>query len=99
MDRLGLNRLSIPDAVVFLDVPPSVSMARIRNRGEKTQVHETENKLGRLREAYLLVVEATGDRLGLPTFVLDGDRDLDIIVMEARRDIEAVRATVEGSGE
>ena len=51
MDRLGLNRLSIPDAVVFLDVPPSVSMARIRNRGEKTQVHETENKLGRLREA------------------------------------------------
>ena len=64
MKRLGLTRLSLPDAVIFLDVPPAVSMERIRSRGEKMQVHETEEKLGRLREAYLLVVEATGESPG-----------------------------------
>ena len=61
MKRLGLAHLSLPDAVIFIDVLPKVSMARIRARGERIQVHETEEKLGRLREAYLLVAEATGE--------------------------------------
>jgi thymidylate kinase len=82
----------MPDAVIFLDTPPAVSMARIRNRGEKMQVHETEEKLASLRQAYLLVTETTDQNLGLPTFVLDGDRDLDTIVDEARRAVESARA-------
>jgi 1-acyl-sn-glycerol-3-phosphate acyltransferase len=99
MKRLGLTRLSLPDAVFFLDISPSVSMERIRRRGEKMQVHETEEKLSRLREAYLLVVAATSERLGLPTFVLDGEGDIDSIAEEARREIEIAHAAARGTRE
>jgi len=98
MKRLGLTHLSLPDAVIFLDVPPEVSMARILSRGEKMQVHETGEKLARLREAYLLVTETTGGNLGLPTLVLDGDRDLDLIVTEARNWVENAYAARGGRG-
>jgi len=98
MKRLGLTRLALPDAVIFLDIPPAVSMARIRKRGEKMQVHETEEKLGRLREAYLLVVEAAREIMGLPAFVLDGDRDPDSIAAEARGLVANARVKAEGDG-
>jgi len=98
MKRLGLTRLTLPDAVIFLDVPPAVSMERITNRGEARQVHETEEKLGRLRAAYLLVVEATRERLGLPTFVLDGDCDLESITVEARGAVASARTATGGAG-
>lgn len=84
MKRLGLTRLHRPDAVLFLDLPPAVSMERIHGRGERVQVHENEDKLGRLREAYLAVVRALQDELDLPAFVLDGERDRETILHEAR---------------
>lgn len=96
MKRLGLTRLALPDAVIFLDVPPAISMERIRSRGERMQVHETEQKLSQLREAYLLVVDATGEHMGLPTFVLDGNRDLESIVAEAQRVVESAHTTAGG---
>jgi len=99
MKRLRLTRLALPDAVIFLDTPPAVSMERIRNRGEKMQVHETEEKLGRLREAYLLVDDAARERMGLPTCVLDGGRDLDSIAVEARSMVTSARAAAGGNGE
>jgi 1-acyl-sn-glycerol-3-phosphate acyltransferase len=89
MKRLRLTRLHLPDMVLFLNVDPAVSMERIRSRGEKMQVHETEDKLGRLREAYLLVVEAARERMGLPAFVLDGGRDLESVTGEARGLVES----------
>jgi 1-acyl-sn-glycerol-3-phosphate acyltransferase len=98
MKRLGLTRLALPDAVIFLDIPPTVAIERIRNRGEKMQVHETEEKLGRLREAYLMVVDATRERMGLPSFVLDGDRDVDLIAEEANRVVASARAAAGGNG-
>jgi 1-acyl-sn-glycerol-3-phosphate acyltransferase len=96
MRRLGLTRLAMPDAVVFLDVPPAVAMERIMNRGERTQVHETEEKLGRLRKAYLLVVEAVRDSMGLPAFLLDGTRDQESIAAEAGHMVAGVRTTSGG---
>lgn len=99
MKRLGLTRLALPDAVIFIDTPAAVSMARIKSRGEKMQVHETEKKLGHLREAYLLVVDAVRESMGLPAIVLDGSRDVDSIAAEARRVVNGVRATAGGNGE
>ena len=99
MKRLGLTRLALPDAVIFIDTPAAVSMARIKSRGEKMQVHETENKLGHLREAYLLVVDAVRESMGLPAIVLDGSRDVDSIAAEARRVVNGVRATAGGNAE
>jgi len=96
MRRLGLTHLALPDAVVFLDLPPAVSMERIRNRGEKMQVHETEQKLGRLRDAYLLVVEVAREQLGLPAFVLDGCRDPEAIAAEAGELVAHLRIPARG---
>jgi len=99
MKRLGLTHLALPDAVVFIDVPPAVSMERIRSRGERMQVHETDEKLGHLRAAYLLIVETTRERMGLPTFVLDGSRDLNSIAAGARDAVMSARAAAGGNGE
>ena len=92
--RLGLARLHRPDAVIFLDVAPGVSMKRIFDRGEKLQVHENEEKLSRLREAYLLVVRALNENLNLPAFVLDGERDQLTIRDEARCLIDEIRTGI-----
>jgi hypothetical protein len=98
MKRLGLTRLALPDLVIFLDVPPAESVRRIESRGEKVQVHETEEKLTRLREAYLLVVEAVREDLGLPAYVMDGDRDPDSIAEEARALVAGARSIREDEG-
>ncbi len=77
MRRLRIGRLHLPDAVVMLDVDPAVSMERIHRRGEKVQAHETEEKLSRLREGYLMVCDVVGREFGTPVRVLKGDLDLD----------------------
>jgi thymidylate kinase len=70
--RLHLARMVVPDAALFLDVDPAVSMGRIRSRGETVQVHETEEKLGKLRAGYGLVCRVAERELGVPARVLDG---------------------------
>jgi len=91
MKRLGLTRLQRPDAVIFLDVTPATSMARILGRGETVQVHENEEKLGHLRAAYHLVVAALNNELDTPAFVLDGERKPELIVDDARHVIDRLR--------
>jgi 1-acyl-sn-glycerol-3-phosphate acyltransferase/thymidylate kinase len=81
--RLHLIPLRAPDAVLFLDVAPAVSMERILARGETQQVHETEDKLARLREGYLTVCRVLESALGLPARILDGDRSREEIAAEA----------------
>lgn len=98
MKRLGLTHMHLPDVVLFLDVDPAVSMERIEKRGEKVQVHETAEKLGRLRSAYHKVVEAVRDQMQLPAHVIEGDRDIESIVEEARRLLEESLAGI-GRGE
>ncbi|MCP4547698.1 MAG: hypothetical protein GY835_14655 [bacterium] len=90
--RLGLTRLKLPDLILFLDVDPAVAIERIMSRGERVQVHETEEKLGRLREAYLLTVRAAREKLDLPAHVIEGGREPDVITAEARGLVTALRA-------
>jgi 1-acyl-sn-glycerol-3-phosphate acyltransferase len=82
MRRLGLVPLALPDAVCFLDVDPAVSMERIRRRGEAVQVHETEEKLAKLREAYRVVIAAYEREFGRPARALGGDRDVKAVTAE-----------------
>ena len=89
---LGLARLALPDAVFFVDVGVSVALERIQSRGEHLQLHETEEKLVRLREAYHLVVSTVKEHFGRPAFVLDGARDAESVAAEARRLLAQVRA-------
>ncbi len=73
--KLGLARLQLPDAAVMLDVEPSICMRRILGRGERVQAHESDEKLSRLREGYLMVCEISRSRLGIPVRILDGCQD------------------------
>jgi len=59
--------------VIFLDVEPNIAINRINKRREKKQVHETEEKLTKLREAYLKTCRVIKRDLGIPTYILAGN--------------------------
>ena len=83
LKRTGLAHLTLPDAVVMLDVEPAVSMERIQKRGEKQQVHETEEKLAKLREGYLQVCRVVEKDFGIPLKIVDGRDEIGSIAVAA----------------
>ncbi len=96
MVRLGLTRLALPDAVLFLDVEPEVAMTRIESRGERMQAHETAAQLGKLRAAYLQVMAAVGAEFSRTTLVLDGGQEPEAVAAAAARCITAARREMSG---
>ncbi len=82
--KLHLDRMALPDAVIFSDVPAAVCVERIASRGEARQVHETEEKLARLREGYLLLCRVLERDFDMPVLILDGNRPLETVFAEAR---------------
>ncbi len=96
MQRLRLTRLHVPDVVIMLDVRAETAMARIESRGEEKQVHETAEKLARLREAYLMVCDVVKRDWGLPLLRLEGERDRASVEAEV---LAFVRATKGGDDE
>ncbi len=83
LKRFRLDHMRLPDAVIMLDVAPAVSMQRIQSRGEQMQVHETEEKLAKLREGYLLVTQVVAKEFAIPTRILDGALELDKLTASA----------------
>jgi len=81
--RFRLDHMRLPDAVVFLDVKPAVSIQRIQSRGELRQVHETEEKLAKLREGYLLVTQVVKKEFNVPTRIFDGESEIDRVTAAA----------------
>ena len=79
---LKLNHLKLPDVVIFLDVESAIACKRIDKRGEKKQVHETEEKLGKLREAYKLVCKVILEDWNIPTISIDGNKTVEDVVVE-----------------
>ena len=79
--KLNLNHLTLPDAVIFLDVEPDVCVKRIMSRGEKVQPHENIEKLTKLRNAYRLVCNVLSRKQ--PVLQISGDKDLDQLGQEA----------------
>ncbi|HKH58375.1 MAG TPA: hypothetical protein VKA20_07565 [Rubrobacter sp.] len=57
---LGLSAVWLPDIVIFLDLPPEMSIARIESRGKKVDRHENLADLAQAREMYLKSLEAFG---------------------------------------
>lgn len=96
MERLPLPHLRSPDAVLFLDVDPAVSVERIGSRGEARQVHETREKLARLREGYRSVCRALEGEWGLPVRILDGHRPLDEVLATALHAVREMGLMEEG---
>ncbi len=56
--RLGLHAVWLPDIVIFLDIPPEISITRIASRGKKVDRHENLADLAQAREMYLETLEA-----------------------------------------
>ncbi|MFH0792852.1 MAG: 1-acyl-sn-glycerol-3-phosphate acyltransferase [bacterium] len=73
---LGLARMRIPDAVIMLDVDPSVCIERIKSRGKDRQAHETQEKLAKLREGYLMVCDVIQKQFGVPVRIIRGDAQM-----------------------
>lgn len=69
LKKLRLEPMVLPDIVIFLDVPPPIAINRINSRGESKQVHETEEKLNELRNAYLLVCDVIKTYFNIPTYI------------------------------
>jgi hypothetical protein len=59
-EYLGLSAVWLPDIVIFLDLPPEISTARIASRGKKVDRHENLADLAQAREMYLKSLEAFG---------------------------------------
>jgi len=83
--KLHLDRMALPDRVIFSDVPAAVCVERIASRGEERQVHETEEKLSRLREGYLLLCRVLDREFDMPVLILDGNRPLETVFTEAKK--------------
>jgi len=83
LKKLRLTHLNLPDIVIFLDVEPSIAIDRIDKRGQKKQVHETEEKLTKLRHAYLITCKVIQRELGIPTFILAGNDTINNITGSA----------------
>jgi 1-acyl-sn-glycerol-3-phosphate acyltransferase len=81
--RLRLDKLVMPELIVLIDVNPAVACRRIECRGAFRQVHETEDKLARLREAYRLVCAVVGEHLHVPVSIIDGEQALDDVAARA----------------
>ena len=84
LQRLGLNRLELPEAAVFIDLPVDDAIGRITTRGEERQQHETAEKLDKLRRAYDTVCSVAASRFGLPVLRLDGGLSPDELATAAR---------------
>jgi deoxyadenosine/deoxycytidine kinase len=94
--RLHLTHLSCPDGVLFLDVDPAVSVERIRTRGEDMQVHETREKLEKLRAGYLSVCRFLEPDWRIPARVLDGHRAVEEVTAAAMEAVRAMAVVPEG---
>jgi thymidylate kinase-like protein/acyltransferase-like protein len=84
LKSLRLAHLSLPDMVILVDLDPETACERIASRGEERQVHETREKLTRLRQAYLDVCGVIDADHNVPTAVLSGAEPLDDIADKSR---------------
>lgn len=82
LKSLKLNHLKLPDTIVFLDVDPGIACSRIEKRGEAKQVHEKEDKLEKLRQAYGIVCNVIKNEWNIPTYVINGDDRIENITSQ-----------------
>ena len=77
LKRIGLAKFDLPEIVLFLDADPKIAISRINKRGEKRQVHEKEEKLAKLRSAYLSICNILSDNFDIPTLIIAGDNSIE----------------------
>jgi len=63
-ERLNLGLMTLPDALVFLDIAPEIALARLMARGKKLDRHENIHDLTQAQTIYRRVVEFFRRRQG-----------------------------------
>jgi thymidylate kinase len=90
--RLGLAKMCLPDVVVYIEVSAGEACHRIALRGQPRQVHETEEMLGRLSNAYRQVCRVATECWRLPVAIVNGEQAREAVGAEA---LEFVRKQME----
>ncbi len=93
LKRLKLNNLIIPDAIFMIDVLPSTSINRIDSRGEEKQIHETEDKLSKLRHAYLQLCNVIKIQRENPVHIISGESVKEKVLSDCTEIIEPLVQT------
>lgn len=90
-----------PDATIFIDVPPEVSMQRISANRESTELYETLDNLRAVRAKYIEAFDKLGTEERI--IIVDGNRDSEVVAGEVRRlvegDLSPARSPSAGSGQ
>lgn len=73
INRIYAAKLQIPDIIFFLKVSPDIAIQRITQRGKEIQIHERENFLRKLQEAYVFVCKIMEERFKTKIFDIDTD--------------------------
>ncbi|MFC2114712.1 1-acyl-sn-glycerol-3-phosphate acyltransferase, partial [Bacteroidota bacterium] len=77
LKKIKLTNMHLPDMVLFLDVNPQIAIERIDKRGQAKQVHETLDKLEKLRDAYLTTCNVIRNKMEVPVCILKGDEKIE----------------------
>lgn len=77
LKKIKLNNLNLPDMALFLYVDPQIAVERIEKRGKAKQVHETQEKLEKLRKAYLATCKVLENKMNVPVCILKGDQSIE----------------------
>lgn len=63
--NLNCPEIRRPDICIFLDLEPRESLARIRRNRTSTEIYETEEILGAVRDKFLAVLDTIGDKVAV----------------------------------
>lgn len=64
------EQLLVPDAVIYIDIPPEAAMERIETARENIEIYENIQRLTKVRENYLNVFQRLKDQVNI--FMYDG---------------------------
>jgi dTMP kinase len=85
---LQINRPAvIPDLTLFLDVPPSAAVERMRGSRWKKDMFETQDEQGAIRDAYLRYIEMGVDQVGRVE-VIDSSQPAEAVFAELTRYVD-----------
>lgn len=71
------EHLIVPDAVIYIDIPPEAAMERIETARENTEIYENIQRLTKVRENYLNVFRQLKDQVNI--YMYDGTKSAETI--------------------
>ncbi|MFO8055098.1 MAG: dTMP kinase [Bacteroidales bacterium] len=77
-----------PDLNIYIDIPPKISMKRLKSGREATELYETEENLRKVREKYKESFERLWDKEKI--FITDGDRPANIIASDIWEEVSVM---------